>query len=98
MKAMMSSNNANSGRGAERPVVALVQMSGAPAKQRNVEMALARISEAASAGANIVCLQELFAGQYPCQTEDHRRFDEGEPIPGQTSQTMAGAARRDRVV
>ena len=67
-------------------------------KARNVEKALARIGEAAAAGANIVCLQELFAGQYPCQSEDHARFDEAEPIPGPTSEALSQAARRHGVV
>ncbi len=69
-------------------VVALVQMTGHTSKAQNVDKALARIAEAATAGANIVCLQELFAGQYPCQTEDHGRFDEAEPIPGPTSTAL----------
>jgi N-carbamoylputrescine amidase len=98
MKAMTSSNNSNSRPGADRAVVALVQMSGAPAKERNVEKALARISEAAAAGANIVCLQELFAGQYPCQSEDHARFDQAEPIPGPTADALAEAAQAHQVV
>ena len=79
-------------------VVALVQMTGGTAKSRNVEKALARIGEAAAAGANIVCLQELFAGQYPCQSEDHARFDEAEPIPGPTSEALAEAGRKHGVV
>jgi N-carbamoylputrescine amidase len=79
-------------------VVALVQMTGEEAKQRNVAKALQRIAEAAAAGAHVVCLQELFAGQYPCQSEDHRRFDEAEPIPGPTSEALAEAARRHEVV
>ena len=49
-------------------------------------------------GANIVCLQELFAGHYPCQSEDHRRFDDAEPIPGPTSEALAAAARQYHVV
>jgi N-carbamoylputrescine amidase len=63
-----------------------------------VERALAGIAEAAAAGANIVCLPELFAGLYPCQAEDHRQFDQAEPIPGPTSDALAGAARRHGVV
>ncbi len=78
--------------------VALVQMTGDASKERNVEKALERIAEAAAAGANIVCLQELFAGQYPCQSEDHARFDEAEPIPGPTSEALAAAAREHGVV
>jgi N-carbamoylputrescine amidase len=79
-------------------VVALVQMTGHASKARNVEKALARIGEAAAAGANIVCLQELFAGPYPCQSEDHGRFDQAEPIPGPTSEALARAAREHAVV
>jgi N-carbamoylputrescine amidase len=78
--------------------VALVQMTGHSAKERNVAKALERIAEATDGGANIVCLQELFAGQYPCQTEDHCRFDEAEPIPGPTSEALAAAAAKHGVV
>jgi N-carbamoylputrescine amidase len=54
--------------------VGLVQMSCATNKEDNVAKAADRIGEAAAAGANVVCLQELFAGHYPCQSEDHARF------------------------
>jgi N-carbamoylputrescine amidase len=67
-------------------------------KQANVEKAVQKIGEAARRGANIVCLQELFASQYFCQSEDHRQFDLAEPIPGPTSERMAQAARDNRVV
>ena len=78
--------------------VALVQMSCVASQERNVNKAVSRIAEAASAGAQIVCLQELFAGLYPCQSEDHARFGEAEPIPGPTSERIAEAARTHRVV
>jgi len=81
-----------------RATIALVQMTGHEAKERNVAKALERIGEAAAAGARIISLQELFAGQYPCQTEDHRRFDDAEPIPGPTSDALAAAAGRHGVV
>jgi len=77
--------------------IALVQMSCAASQQHNVDKALSRIAEAASAGAQIVCLQELFAGQYPCQSEDHARFGDAEPIPGPTTERIAEAARRHQV-
>jgi N-carbamoylputrescine amidase len=73
-------------------------MSCSAQKAPNVAKAVSRIAEAAAAGANVVCLQELFAGHYPCQTEDHRRFDDAEPIPGPTSQAIAAAARDSKVV
>ena len=82
-----------------RPVsVALVQMSCTEEKQPNVEKALQRIAEAAKAGANIVCLQELFTGPYFCQSEDHQWFSEAEPIPGPTSQALSAAAKKHGVV
>ncbi|MCA9165117.1 MAG: acyltransferase, partial [Planctomycetales bacterium] len=78
--------------------VALVQMSCGPSKDRNVDKALARIKDAADNGANIVCLQEIFATHYPCQSEDHAKFDEAEPLPGPTSEALQRAARQHGVV
>lgn len=78
--------------------VAVVQMSCTDNKQQNVEKALAKIAEAAQKGANIVCLQELFPGLYFCQTEDHLKFQQAEPIPGPTSRAMQAAAKEHGVV
>lgn len=98
----MSSDQRNGeNRSQTRPshvVVALVQARGSTSKTDNVQRTLAKIGEAAAAGANIVCLQELFAGQYPCQTEDHQRFADAEPIPGPTSEALSQAAARHGVV
>ena len=79
-------------------MVALVQMRCVESKRANVARAVARIGEAAGAGANVVCLPELFAGLYPCQSEDHRQFDQAEPIPGPTTDALAQAAREHGVV
>ncbi len=49
-------------------------------------------------GAQVICLQELFAGLYFCQSEDHRQFDLAEPIPGPTSEALAAAAKKHGVV
>jgi N-carbamoylputrescine amidase len=81
-----------------RVTLALVQMRCGEAKQANVEKAVSRIAEAAAAGANLVCLPELFAHRYPCQSEDHRQFDLAEPIPGPTSEALARAAREHGAV
>src|SRR3990172_5605367 len=80
-----------------RVSIALVQMTCAEAKALNVEKALARIADAAARGANVICLQELFHNQYPCQTEDYDRFSQAEPIPGPTSELLAAAAREHQV-
>ena len=78
--------------------VALVQMSCQRNQQSNLDKALESIREAADQGAEIVCLQELFASLYPCQSEDHSHFDLAEPIPGPTSKRLAMAAAEHRIV
>jgi N-carbamoylputrescine amidase len=80
------------------PVVAAIQSNSSGDVRANVEKAMSRIGEAASGGAQIVCLQELFAGPYPCQTEDHRNFDLAETIPGPTTQALSQAARQHDIV
>src|SRR6218665_93799 len=79
-------------------VLGLIQMRCSADKQANVDKVVRRIGEAAAAGAQVVCLQELFAGPYFCQTEDHRQFALAEPIPGPTSEALAAAAKRHNVV
>ena len=78
--------------------MALVQTRCVESKRANVEKALAKIRDAAAAGAHVVCLPELFANLYPCQSEDHRRFEQAEPIPGPTTDALAQAAREQGVV
>jgi N-carbamoylputrescine amidase len=93
-------NQLNSSKPTSKPgrvSIALVQMSCSQAKEKNVQKALDRIAEAAAAGANIVCLEELFHGLYPCQSEDHARFDEAEPIPGPTTEALSAAAKKHGV-
>src|SRR5690606_22667429 len=48
-------------------------------------------------GAQVVGLQELFLGDYFCQTEDTQRFDLAEPIPGPSSDALSAAAKRHGV-
>jgi N-carbamoylputrescine amidase len=88
----------HSGRSSpSRVTIGLVQMNCTHEKAPNVRKAVSRIAEAAAAGAQIVCLQELFAGEYFCQSEDHARFAEAEPIHGPTSDALAAAARENNV-
>src|SRR3569623_648370 len=93
-----SAHRSASGSRPSRVTLALLQMSCSQAKPRNVDKAVSRIAEAAAAGAQIVCLQELFAGHYFCQSEDHARFAEAEPSPGATSAALAEAAKKHGVV
>jgi N-carbamoylputrescine amidase len=56
------------------------------------------IEKAADDGAQVVCLQELFTGPYPCQSEDHRMFDLAESIPGPAVDALSEIAARREVV
>ena len=78
--------------------LSLVQMSCTDNKQQNVDKAIERIGQAADAGGNVICLQELFSGPYPCQAEDHRMFDWAEEIPGPTTDRLAALAADRQVV
>lgn len=78
--------------------VGLVQMKSAGGAEANLEKALAGVAEAAGRGAQVVGLQELFLGDYFCQTEDAARFDLAEPIPGPSTAALSEAAKRHGVV
>lgn len=57
-----------------------------------------QIRVAAQQGADIVCLQELFATQYFCQTENHQNFQLAEPIPGPSTDIFADLAAELKIV
>lgn len=78
--------------------VSLIQMTCSGNKSDNVDKAVQRIRQAALQGAKIVCLQELFASFYFCQSEDHAQFDLAESIPGPTSQVLAQVAAEEKIV
>jgi N-carbamoylputrescine amidase len=63
-----------------------------------VERAIARIREAAAQGAQVICLQELFASQYFCKVQRPDRFDLAEPVPGPTTDAMCKVAAELGVV
>lgn len=77
--------------------VALVQHRCGDDRAANVDKALALAAKAAQGGANIVCLQEVFGGLYPCQSEDHDKFSWAESIPGPTTQRMSEVAREHAI-
>src|SRR5262245_4928783 len=77
--------------------VGLVQTKVAADKPKTVEKTAERVREAASRGAKLVCLQELFASEYFCQSEDHSQFELAEPIPGPTTEAMAKVAKETGV-
>jgi N-carbamoylputrescine amidase len=78
--------------------VGLVQMRCVEDPKRNLDVALEAIRVAASHGAQIVCLQELFRTPYFCQSEDSRHFDLAEEIPGHSTQVCSAVAKELGVV
>ncbi len=77
----------------------LVQTAVGPDLQANLDKAVERTTAAAKAGANIVCLQELFRSQYFCQIEDHKYFAYGEEIPdGPSTLALQKVAKEHGIV
>jgi N-carbamoylputrescine amidase len=78
--------------------VALIQMACAADTAANLDKAADQVREAARAGANVVCLPELFRAQYFCQREEHALFDLAESIPGPSTERLSAIAREEKIV
>ncbi len=78
--------------------IGLVQMSCVKEAQPNLQKAIAGIKDAASKGAQIVCLQELFTSLYFCDVEDYENFKLAEKIPGPTTDVLGELAEELKVV
>jgi N-carbamoylputrescine amidase len=78
---------------APRFKVGLVQMAMSADPADNLARAAARVKQAREAGADVVCLPELFRSQYFCQREDAALFDLAEPVPGPTTEALGRAAK-----
>src|SRR4051812_866172 len=78
--------------------VGLVQMQCDADPAKNLETAVARVRQAADAGAQVVCLPELFRSPYFCQRVDPSIFDLAEPVPGPSTERLGRAAREAGVV
>lgn len=78
--------------------VGLIQSTCNANKQDNILNAENKIREAANNGAQIICLQELFATLYFCDVEDHANFALAESIPGVTTHRMQELAKELGVV
>jgi N-carbamoylputrescine amidase len=83
---------------ASRFKVGLVQMAMSAEPAKNLESAVTRVKEARRAGADVVCLPELFRSQYFCQREDASLFDLAEPVPGPTTEALGRAAKETGAV
>jgi len=72
--------------------IGLVQLCCTPDPDRNLAQAVEQIRVATRAGAQIVCLPELFRSLYFCQQEDHACFSLAEPVPGPTTEALSRLA------
>lgn len=84
---------------AQRPLkVAAIQQTCSPDKNVSLATSEKQIRKAAADGARLIVLQELHATLYFCQNEDTDTFNLAEPIPGPTSERLAGLAKELGIV
>jgi N-carbamoylputrescine amidase len=81
----------------EKFTIGLIQMACSRDPDENLRRAVAQVEEAARAGAELVCLPELFRSQYFCQREDAAFFDLAEPVPGPTTEVLGKIAKQRKV-
>jgi N-carbamoylputrescine amidase len=86
------------GRSTREFSVGLIQMRCSTDPDDNLRRACQMLREAAAKGAEVACLPELFRTQYFCQVEDAERFNLAEPIPGPTTEALAGVAKETGMV
>jgi N-carbamoylputrescine amidase len=78
--------------------VGIIQDSASDDTAATTAATIARVREAASRGAQIVCLKELFNAPYFCKSQKCERFDLAEPIPGPTTDQMQALAKELAIV
>ncbi|MEM9409735.1 MAG: carbon-nitrogen hydrolase [Planctomycetota bacterium] len=64
----------------------------------NKRKTIEQIRHLKSQGAEIICLQELFATRYFCQSECHEQFNLADSIPGLTTEQFSKIADELRIV
>ena len=68
-------------------------------KQAMIDKHVAMIEEAASQGAQVCCLQEIFYGPYFCAEQETRWYELTEQIPdGPTTKLMCELAKKHKMV
>jgi N-carbamoylputrescine amidase len=78
--------------------IGIVQDTASDDLEANVTRAVARVRSAASQGAKVICLQELFNAPYFCKTVRPERFDIAQPADGPVVQTFQALAKELDVV
>ena len=82
----------------EKFTIGLVQMRSSNNAQDNLARASQKIRDAADRGAQIICMDELFLGEYFCRTEDADLFNLAQPVPGPATEAFSKIAREKGVV
>jgi beta-ureidopropionase len=78
---------------------ALVQAQWTGDKDTMTKNAIRAVQQAATEGAKVVCLQELFNGPYFCQVQEPEWYDWAEPVPdGPTIRQFMDVARENGTV
>ena len=85
----MSENNVTLG---------LVQLNCIEDREKNTDKTVEKIRHAASRGARVVCLQELFNMPYFPREIDEKYFEWAESVPGPTTERMAALAKELEIV
>jgi N-carbamoylputrescine amidase len=78
--------------------IGLAQLAPGAVVSENIVKAKNEIKELAAAGAQIICLQELFTSLYFCEKEDYAHFDLAVNIPGHLTEDFALLAKELEVV
>ena len=77
--------------------IGLVQARVSAEVEENLEKTAKFASQAAKKGAEIVCLQELFATPYFCQKENKKKFGLAENIPGKITKFLTETAKNSKI-
>ena len=78
--------------------IGMIQMECVQDKDVNFKKAVVKIKEAAAAGAQIICLQELFTSLYFCDVEDYANFSLAEAVPGASTDALSAIAAETNTV
>jgi N-carbamoylputrescine amidase len=78
--------------------IGFTQMTCSADLKENLARQAKLLEAAAKKGAQILCTQEIFRGQYFCQVEDHRFFETAETIPGPSTDLFCKIAKKYNVV
>jgi len=78
--------------------IGLIQSQCSHDVPENIAAAVQAVRDAAAAGAQVICLPELFASVYFCQAEDAAHFDLATEVPGPLTEEFSAVARELEVV